>query len=147
MKEEVGREFQTAFWAAKRAMREATEAAFHRYGVRGGQEFILRCLWEKDGLTPGEIARHWDLATPTVTRAAMRMEAAGLLARRPDPNDGRLVRLYLTERGRRLRTPLVEEMRRLSERTLAGLTREEQADTVRILQRILRNLTEDRGGR
>jgi MarR family transcriptional regulator, organic hydroperoxide resistance regulator len=74
-------DFQTAFWSAKRALSVATMAAFSRHGVHEGQQFILRRLWAQDGQTPGEIARRLGLATPTVTRAATRMEAAGLLRR------------------------------------------------------------------
>lgn len=142
MDEELGETFQTAFWGAKRAMRDASEAAFGRYGVRGGQEFILRCLWERDGQTPGEVARRWELATPTVTRTAIRMEATGLLTRTPDPTDGRLIRLYLTERGRSLRDALQTEMRRLSERTLRGMSPTEQELLVHLLTQIRRNLTD-----
>ena len=92
-------DFQTAFWAAKHALSMATAAAFSRHGVHEGQQFILRRLWAEDGQTPGEIARGLGLATPTVTRAATRMEAAGLLRREPHPGDRRLVRLLLTERA------------------------------------------------
>ncbi|HMD92067.1 MAG TPA: MarR family transcriptional regulator [Trebonia sp.] len=42
------------------------------------------------------------LVAPTVTRAATRMEAAGLPRREPHPGDRRLVRLRLTDRGRPL---------------------------------------------
>src|ERR1700733_3885919 len=76
-------DFQTAFWAAKHALSMVTAAAFSRHGVHEGQQFILRCLWAQDGLTPGEVARRLGLATPTVTRAATRMETAGLLFREP----------------------------------------------------------------
>src|SRR5258706_15009739 len=99
-------EFQTAFWSAKLAMAEAAEAAFNHHGVRAGQQFILECLWQSDGLTPGDIAKRLRLATPTVTRAATRMEAAGLLHREPHPTDARLVRLCLTERGKHLQSTL-----------------------------------------
>jgi MarR family transcriptional regulator, organic hydroperoxide resistance regulator len=133
-------EFQTAFWAAKRAIAVAAEAAYNRHGVRSGQQFILRCLWETDGLTPGEIARQLELATPTVTRAATRMEAAGLLRRSPHPSDARLVRLVLTDRGRELEAVIAEEMKRLSEKALRGLSQEEQAEFVRYLQTIRMNL-------
>jgi DNA-binding MarR family transcriptional regulator len=86
--DEWAENFLTAFWAAKRAMATASEAAYSRHGVRAGQQFILHCLWDNDGLAPGEIARRLGLATPTVTRAATRMEAAGLLRREPHPTDG-----------------------------------------------------------
>jgi MarR family transcriptional regulator, organic hydroperoxide resistance regulator len=133
-------EFQTAFWSAKRAMAVAAEAAYNRHGVRSGQQFILRCLWETDGLTPGEVARRLELATPTVTRAATRMEAAGLLRRSPHPTDARLVRLVLTDRGRELEGVIAEEMKRLSEKALHGLTPEEQTQLLRFFHTIRVNL-------
>ena len=64
-----------------------------RHGVRVGQHIVLTVLWEQDGLTPGEIARRLGSATPTVVNTATRMEEAGLVVRRPDPADARLVRL------------------------------------------------------
>src|SRR5271169_6950040 len=106
-------DFQTAFWSAKHALSVATSVAFSRHGVHEGQQFILRRLWAEDGLTPGEIARRLGLATPTVTRAATRMEAAGLLRREPHPGDRRLVRLVLTERGRELEKVIDEQTRQL----------------------------------
>ncbi|HYY82469.1 MAG TPA: MarR family transcriptional regulator [Actinomycetes bacterium] len=137
---EPGDEFQAVFWTAKRAMAEATEAAFGRHGVRAGQQFILRCLWDEDGLTPGQIARRLGLATPTVTKATTRMEAAGLLTRRPHPTDARLVRLHLTDRGRALERVIDQEMRGLSERALATLKPAERAAFVRYLTELRRNV-------
>jgi MarR family transcriptional regulator, organic hydroperoxide resistance regulator len=133
-------DFQTAFWAAKHALSAAAAAAFSRHGVHEGQRFILRCLWEDDGLTPGEVAKRLDLATPTVTRAATRMEAAGLLRREPHPSDGRLVRLVLTGRGRSLEQVIATETDQLTERALATFGPAERAALLQALNDIRRNL-------
>jgi DNA-binding MarR family transcriptional regulator len=133
-------EFQTAFWEAKRAMAMAAEAAYNTHGVRAGQQFILRCLWESDGLTPGEVARRLELATPTVTRAASRMEAVGLLRREPHPTDARLVKLVLTDRGRELEAVIAKEMRALSERALSTIDPAERELYVRLLRQTRRNV-------
>lgn len=133
-------EFQAAFWAAKRAMAMAAEAAYNRHGVRAGQQFILTCLWQTDGLTPGEIARRLELSTPTVTRATTRMEAAGLLRRQAHEGDARLVRLRLTPRGRELESIMADEMAALSERALAGLSDAERDEYVRFLRTVRTNL-------
>ena len=134
-------DFQTAFWAAKHALSMATAAAFSRHGVHEGQQFILRVLWAEDGQTPGEIARRLGLATPTVTRAATRMEAAGLLRREPHPGDRRLVRLLLTERGRSLEHVIAAETDKLTERALATFGPAERETVIRALAAIRRNLT------
>ncbi|MEW9529885.1 MarR family winged helix-turn-helix transcriptional regulator [Microbispora sp. NPDC049125] len=136
----MAEDFHTAFWNAKRAMAQAAEVAYNRHGVRAGQQFILRCLWEEDGLTPGEIARRLELATPTVTRAATRMEAAGLLRREPHPTDARLVRLRLTERGRELESVIAGEVDRLNERALTTLDAADRERLVRFLREVRRNL-------
>lgn len=134
-------DFQTAFWSAKHALAHATAAAFARHGVHEGQQWVLRCLWQEDGLSPGEIARRLGLSTPTVTRAATRMAAAGLLRREPHPSDRRLVRLRLTDRGRELEKVLDAETRRLTERALAAFSPAEREALVTALDRIRRNLT------
>jgi DNA-binding MarR family transcriptional regulator len=133
-------DFQSAFWGAKHAMSTATAVAFARHGVHEGQQFILRCLWQEDGLPPGEIARRLGLATPTVTRAATRMEAAGLLRREPHPSDRRLVRLVLTDRGRSLEKVIAEETDLLTERALATFGPAERRAVVGALRDIKRNL-------
>lgn len=133
--------FQTAFWAAKRAMATASEAAFGRHGVRAGQQYILLTLWEEDCLPPGEVARRLGLSTPTVTRAATRMEAVGLLARKPHPTDRRLVRLCLTDRGRSLQQTIDREMNDLTERALGSLDPSERAELVRYLTELQHNLS------
>jgi DNA-binding MarR family transcriptional regulator len=138
--EQLG-DFEEAFRLAKHALGHASTGVFARHGVYEGQQFVLRLLWREDGLTPGQIARRLGLATPTVTRAATRMEAAGLLRREPHPGDGRLVRLVLTERGRELEHVIGPQMRALSEQTLAGLSTAERAELIRALRTVHRNLS------
>jgi MarR family transcriptional regulator, organic hydroperoxide resistance regulator len=137
----AGDDFQTAFWAAKHALAVASAAAFSRHGVHEGQQFVLRCLWAEDGLTPGEVAKRLGLATPTVTRATTRMQAAGLLRREPYPGDRRMVRLRLTGRGRALEEVIDAEMDQLTDRALATFTSAEREALVRALHDIRRNLT------
>jgi DNA-binding MarR family transcriptional regulator len=136
----AGDDFQRAFWAAKHALSAATGAAFSRHGVHEGQQVILRCLWTEDELAPGEIANRLGLATPTVTRAATRMEAAGLLRREPHPSDRRLIRLRLTERGQSLEHAIAAETDKLTERALATLTAGERETLIRALHTIRHNL-------
>ena len=136
-------DFEDAFRLAKHALAHASISVFARHGVYEGQQFVLRRLWREDGLTPGQIAKQLGLATPTVTRAATRMEAAGLLRRQPHPSDGRLVRLVLTHRGRELEQVIGPEMHALTEQTLAGFSARERAELIRALQRMARNLSGD----
>jgi MarR family transcriptional regulator, organic hydroperoxide resistance regulator len=140
MNDDPAAAFQPSFWAAKRVLARASANAFAQHGVHEGQQYLLRCLWAEDGLAPGELARRLGLATPTVTRAAARMEAAGLLRRMPHERDRRLVRLFLTDRGRVLEKEIDREVAMLNERALASLDDSERLALVRYLDCIRENL-------
>ncbi len=67
------------------------------------QYLVMLVLWERDGLTVGEIAERVFLDSPTVTPLLKRLEAAGLVSRDRSPQDERQVLITLTPTGRGLR--------------------------------------------
>src|SRR5215472_4211323 len=132
-------EFLAVLTSVSRAVKARLESRLLAHGVHAGQQFILECLWHEDGLTPGELAARIGVETPTVTRAAQRMEAAGLVRRVPDLEDARLVRVHLTARGRELQQVLPAVTQGASEEALAGLSVQEQAELVRLLKKVYEN--------
>ncbi len=128
------------FTQAAKLLREAADEAMSGHGVRVGQHIVLNALWDTDGLTPGEIARRIGAATPTIVNTATRMEEAGLLTRRPDPDDARLVRLYLTPRGRAAREPVREARAALARSATATLTAAERDHLRSALAKIIAQL-------
>jgi DNA-binding MarR family transcriptional regulator len=128
------------FTKAAKAMRSASDAGLTRHGVRVGQNLVLKQLWETDGLTPGDVAQRMHVTTPTVVKMATRMAAAGLISRRRDDRDGRLVRLYLTDRGRAVREEVERQQKLLEDQATAGLTADERRYLVSALEKIVRNL-------
>ena len=133
-------EFVTLFTRASKLMRAAADEAYGRHGVRLGQNLVLAALADEDGLTPGELAHRLQVTTPTIVKMATRMDAAGLLSRRRDPNDARLVRLYLSDHGRAAAGPIEDERLRLQERALAGLSDAQRRELEGALAHVIRNL-------
>jgi MarR family transcriptional regulator, organic hydroperoxide resistance regulator len=133
-------DFIALFTRASKLMRGAADAGMGRHGVRVGQNLVIDALATEDGLTPGELAHRLHVTTPTIVKMATRMEASGLLTRRRDDKDARLVRLYLTDQARSLQGTIEEELRRLRERATADLTREERLHLESALTKIIRNL-------
>jgi DNA-binding MarR family transcriptional regulator len=119
-----------------KAIRAAADAALRRHGLRLGQDHLLAALWEQDGRTPGEIAAATNVTTPAVTKVAARMSEAGLLTRRRDERDNRLVRFWLTDAGRALREPVEAERRLLEEKITADLTAAERKHLMSALAKI-----------
>ncbi|MBO2454639.1 MarR family transcriptional regulator [Actinomadura barringtoniae] len=129
-------EFLDLHGHTNKLLRALADGAMRRHGLHEGQNHLLAVLWERDGSTPGEIATALHVTTPTVVKMATRMSAAGLLTRRRDDKDNRLVRLWLTDAGRDLREPVEQDRRRLEEQVTASLTGEERAHLISALKKI-----------
>lgn len=123
-----------------RALKTSIQVALERHGVHAGQNFILECLWERDGQTPGEIAGAIGVEGPTVVRALQRMAAAGIVVRKRHPTDGRQTAIYLTPAGAQLRTHLPRELWQVEERALAGFSNAERTQLLELLERLGANL-------
>ena len=72
-------------------------------GLTYTQYIVLLVLWERDGLSLGEIGDRLNLDSGTLTPLCKKLEAAGLIARRRSEQDERSVRITLTEAGAALK--------------------------------------------
>lgn len=135
-------EFLDLHGRTTKVIRAAADAAIRRHGLRLGQDHLLAALWEQDGRTPGEIAAATNVTTPAVTKVSARMVEAGLITRRRDERDNRLVRLYLTDAGRALREPVETERRLLEEKITETLTAAEREHLMSALAKIHRSACE-----
>jgi DNA-binding MarR family transcriptional regulator len=106
-------------------------------GVAIGQWPVLLFLWARDGMTQAELSRGVAIEPPTVVRTIDRMVRDGLVTRAPDPDDGRLSRIYLTERARSLRDDLVPLAAAANQEILNGLTASEARTLRRLLTKLL----------
>ena len=76
------------------------------HGVTPTQYAVLKVLWEQDGQSGAELGGRLLIDSATVTGVADRLQAAGLLERRPHGEDRRVHSLCLTGQGRALQAPL-----------------------------------------
>jgi DNA-binding MarR family transcriptional regulator len=109
-------------------------------GLYRGQPSVLQALWEGEGLMHTDLARRLRVQPATITKMLQRMEKAGFVERRPDPDDQRVSRVYLTEAGQAVQADVQQVWRRLEEEAFAGFTLEERAQLRRFFQRIGENL-------
>jgi len=135
-------EFLDLHGRTSKVLRALADAAMRRHGLHVGQNHLLAVLWERDGATPGEVAAALHVTTPTVVKMADRMTAAGLLTRRRDDRDNRLVRLWLTDAGRALREPVEAERQLIEERVTADLTDAERAALLSALTKVHRSASD-----
>jgi MarR family transcriptional regulator, organic hydroperoxide resistance regulator len=133
-------EFLSRMSLVARRLKSEAQRRLARHGVHSGQQFILGCLWERDGITPGEIASIINVEAPTVTRAVQRMTTSGLVRVDADAEDGRRVRVWLTAEGDRLRGIVPAITHRLEEDALSALSADEREVLGDMLDRVARAL-------
>jgi len=109
-------------------------------GLYAGQEKFLLLLWEQDGLTQSQIAEQMCVEHATVTQVLERLERAGLIQRCRDEKDGRISRVYLTDKGRALQEPVQRLWSEWEAQALVGFTQEEKLLLRRFLLQMQENL-------
>jgi MarR family transcriptional regulator, organic hydroperoxide resistance regulator len=82
-----------AFWRMKHAFEREV-------GLSAATWFLLSMIIEEDGISQGEVSHRFEVDPSRITRLAQRLEREGLLRRKRDPEDNRVVRLYVSEEGR-----------------------------------------------
>jgi len=85
---------------AQRRLQRWVAAQTQDSGVTASQSGLLFVLGQRDGVLMGEAGAALDLGPSGISGLVDRMIAAKLIQRRPDPEDGRAWRLWLTPAGR-----------------------------------------------
>ncbi|QGN32220.1 MarR family winged helix-turn-helix transcriptional regulator [Microlunatus sp. Gsoil 973] len=135
-------DFTDTYIRASKLFRAVMTAGLRRHGLHLGQNLVLVALVERDGRTPGEIAAETEVTTPTIVKMANRMAASGLLIKKRDTHDNRLVRLHLTPAGRRLAGPVATELQAVDARLTAGLSDAQRRTLLRLLDKVNANAAE-----
>lgn len=118
-------------------------------GVTMPQLALLDWVGDRPGCGVREMAAGLGLTPPTVSVGVRRLEKALLLKRRPDPDDGRAIQLFLTPRGQSLHQEARAFRRSKMQGLLAALTAEQGATLLELLERGVRSMearTERRSG-
>lgn len=105
-----------------------------------GQDNLLCKLWNDNGMTQMELREHLNCEPPTITNMVKTLEKKGFVYRMKDPNDGRVSRVYLTDKGLEVREPIENMWRNQQDRLLKGLTEEDRILLNKFLQQMENNL-------
>lgn len=120
-------------------------AALEAYGLQLGDIDVMAALWRGGGgLRPLDLRGAMLIGSGTLTARLDRLEEAGLLERRPDPDDRRGRLLFLTSRGERLLPEVVAELLQIENDLLAPLPISVRNRLAADLGRLLAS-TEERG--
>ncbi|MBC6936650.1 MAG: MarR family transcriptional regulator [Chloroflexi bacterium] len=121
--------------------RSVSDAFTDQVDIPRGQATALCVIAREDGLTQSEIAERLSVQGATVTNMLQRLEESGLVIRRRDPEDNRLVRVYLTEAGLQKELSLNAQLGSMQELIFKGIGETERAVLRRQMQQIIENMT------
>jgi len=128
-------------------LKEVSRRYVNRFEVRAreislnlAQAKALVRLEKNEGVSQARLAELAEVDPMTMVRILDRMEAEGLLERRPDPADRRARCLFLTAKAR----PILSEIWRLSDEIraelFAGVSKAEREQFMAVLERLYDNI-------
>lgn len=95
---------------------------------------LVHFISHEPGITVSELARRAQIAKSHVSNILEEMSQRGLIEKRQDPDDQRLVRIYLTERAAEEMQKMREEIRRRLMEVVTILPDEQVAQIISALQ-------------
>jgi MarR family transcriptional regulator, organic hydroperoxide resistance regulator len=124
-----------------RAQRNLAAAALDAIHIHVGQENLVYRLAAEEGVSQTQLAAALCLDASTVTKMLLRLERDGVVERRADADDARILRVYLTPHGKALVQPVLDVWRQLEARITQGMSEAELLLLRRLLLHILSNLS------
>ncbi len=131
-------DLQRRLYGLVRAYSQCDRSCLEGCGVTVAQSGTLLALPEAASLSMNELSQAMGLAGCTMTRVVDELVRKDLVSRGPDPEDRRIVRVELTERGRQVQ----REVRSTLDQTFAGVVEKIPPDTRDVLLHVLSQLTE-----
>lgn len=114
----------------------------HTLGLSRAQWSVLAQLRRKDGMQQKILADLLDIQPITLVRLIDRLEKAGLVERRDDPEDRRAKLVFIAKKA----VPVIDKLKQLGratrEEALDGISPKEQEQLMRTLLHIRGNLSE-----
>ena len=128
-------------YAASNRLTRAYRPILDRLGLTYAQYLVMLVLWEESPQSVGSIGARLHLDSGTLTPLLKRLEAAGLVTRRRDPEDERRLIVSPTEAGAALRAEAQDVPVSLCE--ALGLTVDEMRELAGAVGTVTRLLRRD----
>lgn len=97
-----------SLYSANHALTRLYRPLLAPLGLTYPQYLVLVALWEQDEQKVSDLGKRLDLETNTLTPLLKRMEGAGYLSRRRNPEDERSLIVSLTDKGQALQAEAQE---------------------------------------
>ncbi|AGA70514.1 transcriptional regulator [Desulfitobacterium dichloroeliminans LMG P-21439] len=135
--EELSRELEEDIRRSNTVISRRGQALLAEMGISNPQFNTLLALYEFGPLTMGDLGKHLFTACSTATDLADRLERFGLVERKRDARDRRIVRMHLLAKGRKTVEVVMNERYRFLKEVLTEYTSEEHETMLESLKRLI----------
>jgi DNA-binding MarR family transcriptional regulator len=125
---------------AQAAIHVCLEEIVAPHGLGIPQFVVLSLLAETPGLANAELARRAFVTPQSMNEVLKQLESTGLVERRQNPANARILNAQLTRTGTRKWSVVSSQVRELEARLLSGLTSDERQNLNRALLTIIDNV-------
>ena len=129
-------------YAYAEVLRAHCEERGKPYVITPPQWGALSLLLVQDGMTIGTMSQKRGVDAPTATGIITRLEQNGLVERRHNREDRRVVKIYLTNEGRDISNTLVSSVEHFEQRMKRGFSESELDRFLAQLQQLIVNAAE-----
>jgi len=140
------RDLQFQLHDVARMLRTRFDRWARSYGLTRAQGVILVRLHRQPGLSQIEMAAICEVEPITVGRLVDRLEARGLIERRPDPADRRIRRLHLLPASEPILALIDGYRAEVNDYLLSGVSAEARETVVNVLLHMKNKLTMETAG-
>lgn len=121
-------------------MRRNYSESLRELNLYVGQDKLLYHLWLEDGVTQMQLCEHLKCEPPTVTNMVKSLEQNGFIYRKRDVQDARIMRIYLTDKGKALENPVDIKWREQQGKLLQSISTEDRLILRQLMQQMERNI-------
>lgn len=114
--------------------------SFKDYDVTPEQWAVLNRLWEKEEISPKELAELTSKDQPTTVRILKKLETKGFITRKVNPNDNRAFLISLTREGKELEDKLIPLARKVLDKALSDIDPKQIEVVTTVLNKVFKNL-------
>jgi MarR family transcriptional regulator, transcriptional regulator for hemolysin len=129
-------QFAEALHLTAHGWRNALNRRLRPLGYSRSRWMVLLHVSRADGISHRQLAERMGIEAPTLVRMVDRMEAEGLLKRRPGETDRRVKHLHLSAAGKKEVARIWDNAADLRKEILSGLSKEEISAMLDVLQKI-----------
>lgn len=130
-----------------RTARQVINENLRPLGLSSAEGNILLHLWTQGqemgqrGMAQERLGEQLDVSKPAVSRTLDSLEAKGFIIRQPDPDDGRVHRVCMTDKARRIGPTVEQAYNQVYALAMEGISQEELVEFMNLFGRIAQNFT------